>query len=600
MMGRKKRVAAPGNQKIIALHMDATFFFERAVRSLDRYRYDKAIKYFRKAVDYEPENPVNHCNLAGILSEIGKYGESNQILQRIVDEVDPSMTECYFYMANNFANMEDFEAAEKAIIHYLENDAEGQFLQESEEMMEYLSYELERPSEPAFIKSREGLFEHDKARSLLEQGQFAEAVKLLKKLIKKHPEFLAAKNNLALAYYYMGHFSKAMETINQVLEQDEGNLHALCNLAIFYQNLGDQERLERLTSLLRKTCPYHQEHVFKLGTTMGILGEHETAYQLFRRLLKSGACEAEADPCLYHYLAVASVNTNRFQEAERYWQMTAKLDPQSEIPSFYLNMLAKRMAPGGAPQAKSFLSYHYHLPFEEQFRSMEQADSEELPDTIRKDPLVRSSFFWALRHGDVETKLQVIQAFGLIADSEVKEALSEFLLDPEENDYLKRVAMFVLRSMGTAGPFHVAIDGEQQVLPARPYAPALPEWEEIWSTVLELAFASLNKRYDLVQQHDLETLWVEYLSRAYPKKPRMAKPEGWAAALEYLTAKMHRRSVSYEEMSVRYQVSPNTVRTCVKHIDEACRLREKMNAIFACEPDGDAGCAAESSKKDEE
>ncbi|WP_438447130.1 tetratricopeptide repeat protein [Gorillibacterium sp. sgz5001074] len=582
-MGRKKRVAAPEDRKIIALQMDATFFFERAVRSLDRYRYDKAIKYFRRACDYEPENPVNHCNLAGILSEVGKYNESNQILQKIVDEVDPSMTECYFYMANNFANMEDFEAAEKAIIHYLEHDEEGQFLQESEEMMEFLSCELEHPAEPATIKSREGLFEHDKARSLLEQGQFGEAVKQLKKLIKKYPDFLAARNNLALAYYYMGHFAKAMETIHQVLEQEEGNLHALCNLAIFYQHLGEKEKLGRLTGLLRKTYPYHQEHVFKLATTMGILGEHEAAYLLFRRILKSGACGAEGDPCLYHYLAVACANTDRYAEAERHWRETAKLDPKSEVPAFYLNLMEKRRTM--APPERSYLSYHYHLPFEEQFRAIGQSAVEDpLPDKIRKDPLVRSSFFWALRHGDLETKLQVIQAFGLIGDQEVTEALLEFLLDPEENDYLKRLAMFVLRHIGWTEPFRVVMDKEVLTADPRPYAPALPEWEESWSGVLRLAFASMNKRFDLVQQHDLETLWIEYLSRVHPKKPRLQKPEGWAAALEYLTAKMHRRAVTYEEMAVRYQISPNTIRTCVKHIDDACKLREKMNAIFSGPP----------------
>ncbi|MFM9328965.1 tetratricopeptide repeat protein [Paenibacillus mesotrionivorans] len=592
-MGKKKCVAAPGNQKIIPLHMDATFFFERAVRSLDRYRYDKAIKYFRRAVDYEPENPVNHCNLAGILSEIGKYSESNQILQRIVDEVDPTMTECYFYMANNFANMEDFEAAEKAIIHYLENDEEGQFVQESEEMMEYLSYELERPSEPAFIKSREGLFEHDKARSLLEQGQFGEAVKLLKRVIKKYPEFLAAKNNLALAYYYMGHFTKAMETISQVLDQEEGNLHALCNLAIFYQNLGDRERLERLAALLRKTCPYHQEHVFKLATTMGILGEHEAAYQLFRRLTKGGLCGVEEDPSLFHYIAVACVNTGRYAEAERHWQQAARLDPASKIPPFYLTMMERRDAPEGQGLARPFLSYHYHLPFEEQFRSMEKEEGELLPETIRKDPLVRSSFFWALRHGDMETKLQVIQAFGLIADHEVKEALTEFLLDPLENDYLKRVAMFVLRTMKVSGPYTVMLEGELTEQPAQPYAPALPGWEAEWTAVLDLAFSSMNKRYDLVQQHDLETLWVEYLSRVFPAKPRMAKPESWAAALEYLTAKMHRRSVTYEEIAARYQISISAARTCVKHIDDACGLRQKMKAIYeGTRPDGSTGAGA--------
>ena len=82
------------------------------MRSLDRYHYDKALKYFRRAVEYEPDNPVNHCNMAGILSEMGNYEESNRILQSIVDELDPEMTECHFYMANNFANMEKYEAAE--------------------------------------------------------------------------------------------------------------------------------------------------------------------------------------------------------------------------------------------------------------------------------------------------------------------------------------------------------------------------------------------------------------------------------------------------------------------------------------------------------
>ena len=47
----------------------------------------------------------------------------------------------------------------------------------------------------------------------------------------------------------------------------------------------------------------------------------------------------------------------------------------------------------------------------------------------------------------------------------------------------------------------------------------------------------MNKHYDLVQQHDLLTLWIEFLSRVYPDVPKLGKVEGWAAALEYLTAK---------------------------------------------------------------
>ena len=60
----------------------------------------------------------------------------------------------------------------------------------------------------------------------------------------------------------------------------------------------------------------------------------------------------------------------------------------------------------------------------------------------------------------------------------------------------------------------------------------------------------------------------------------MSKVEAWAAALEYLTAKMHRREISYKEVSSRYGVSVQTISKHVKTIDQACGLREKMEAIF--------------------
>jgi tetratricopeptide (TPR) repeat protein len=181
--------------KVIPLTMDATFFYEKAVKSLDRYRYDKALKYFGKAVEYDPNNPVNHCSMAGVLSELGQYAESNRLLKQIVERIDPSMTECYFYMANNFANMEDYEAAEAALAQYLEQDAQGYYMDESEEMMEWLSLELDRPMKVKKIKSQAGLYEHDRARALLEEGRFVEAIRLLEKLVKQHPDFLAAYNN---------------------------------------------------------------------------------------------------------------------------------------------------------------------------------------------------------------------------------------------------------------------------------------------------------------------------------------------------------------------------------------------------------------------
>ncbi|NEW09535.1 tetratricopeptide repeat protein [Paenibacillus sp. SYP-B3998] len=572
-MEKMKRVSESPKPKVISINMDAAFFFERAVQSLDRFHYDKALKYFRRAAEYEQDNPVNHCNLAGVLSEMGNYEESNRILQHVLDVIDPTMTECYFYMANNYANMDSFELAEQAVVRYLENDPVGQFMDESEEMMEMLSYELERPAPLTSIKSREGLFEHDKARALLEEGKFAEAVRQLEQIVKKNPEFTAARNNLALAYYYMGQFEKAMETIHEVLEIDSGNLHGLCNLAIFHQHFGNKAELAELAALLRKTFPYQHDHVFKLATTMGILSEHEKAYHLFKRLLKAG--EGTSDPCLYHYAAVAACHIGRFAEAHRLWKQVEKLDPGTEISKFYLDQLRTRTTSETQPT----WSYHYHLPFEEQFRVLEKS-TQGIPDQLKKDPLVRSSFFWALRHGDTDTKLQVIQAFGLIADAEVRDALQDFIRERQEDDYLKKVAIFVLRSMGIRDPLPAFLENKDTMVEASPYSPQLPIWDAKWQRVMETAISHMHKRYDMIQQYDLEILWVEFLTKIYPSVPKIQKSEGWAAALEYLIAKMHRRAISYQEVSTRYGVTVSTVSRNVKLIDEACGLREKMEAIF--------------------
>jgi len=571
----RKRPAKNQRGKVLPISMDAGFFFERAVSSLDRYRYDKALKYFRKAVEYEPSNPVNHCNMAGILSEMGDYAASNEVLQTVLEEIDPSMTECYFYMANNYANMDMFEAAEEALIRYLEEDEQGQFLSEAEEMIDLLQYELDRPTKLKSIKSRHGVYEHDQARALLEEGKFAQAVKMLEELVQTRPDFLAARNNLALGYYYLGLFRKAVETVEEVLVQDPGNLHGLCNLAIFYQHAGNREALEELAGRLENIVPFHQEHVFKLATTMGILGRHEAAFGHFQRLMRGS--ETNLDASLYHYAAVAAYHTGRKEEAEKLWKAAKRLDPSSSVPGYYLNILSQeREHPEAEPVP---VNYQYLLPFEEQMKRWE-ASEEGIPAEMKENPLIRSSFFWALRHGDHKTKLQVIQAMGLIADQEVEEALQAFLLEPDEDAYLKEMALFVLRNLGVNQPLPVRSGATTTLVDPSRVSTQLPVWRSEWQAVVDLALERMKPSFDLQQQHDMETLWAEFLTRLYPDTPTVSHLEGWAAALEYLTAKMHGQSVTYEQVAQKYNISASTARRYVQRVDEVCCVKEKLADIF--------------------
>ncbi|MGA9174154.1 MAG: tetratricopeptide repeat protein [Thermoactinomyces sp.] len=534
------------NEKIVRLRMDAGFFFERAVRSLDRHRYDKAVKYFRLAMELEPDNPVNYCNLAGILSELGRFEESNEVLGKVLDEVDPELYECLFYMANNAANMGDLELAEDYLLEYLTLDPNGEYAEEAEDMLHMLAEEMGRPpKETVPVGLPPYMLKHEEARTHLEEGRFLQAIGLLREIIEEHPEFMAARNNLALAYYYTGELEEAMKLIEQVLKIDPNNLHALCNLAVLSHHMGEAEKTESIIQMLKKLVPFHQEHTYKLATTLGILGEHRVAYELFVRLIK---LEGVHEPSLYHYAAVAAWNSGRYERARAFWKKAAAVHPESEVPAFYLEHMDEWLQLEEVPK----VYYHYQLPFEEQFLRIEPGNrSSELLQQIKSNPLIRSSFFWALGRGDRETKLHVLRLLGWIADDEVRSLLKAFIEQDEDHE-LREVALFLLRHIEatTAGRKNEKTESDR----------------DKWKEVLDCCLENIPSGFSHLQKA-IERLWTEWMTHSPEQFTSVRKVEGWAAALEYLAAKYHGFALTQKEVAEKYKVSLSTVSRHAKMLE---------------------------------
>ncbi|MDU5143875.1 MAG: tetratricopeptide repeat protein [Paenibacillus dendritiformis] len=622
---RTGRDNADAHGNVVMFPVDAAAYSDRAVKLLDRLQYDKALRYFRRAVECEPGDAIHQCNLAGALAETGRFEESNLILRHIVNELDPSMSECYYYMANNFAYLECFQEAEAALDIYLALDPQGAYRNEALEMKEMLHDEMNRPGSYAEAKppanaaaleeAARGLkeaaaalsrgaepegsgelaslpgqarearsgpeAEHQEARRMMEEGRFLEAGRVLERLLEDNPGDMPARNNLALAYYYMGFFKEAREMLHQVLALDPGHLHALCNLAIFERQAGRTEQERELMERMAKLQPFHREPAFKLANTLGILGRHEEAYRHLRRLLATGS---PAEPGVYHCAAVAACHLGRYDEAAGWWAACRRLDPESGIGSYYLELLQR--SAGGLPDPVP--SYHYRVPYEAKARSGRRADrsaaaernvrreagdavaAEEWERQLKSDPLVRSSLFWALRSGDSATKLQALQAMSLINDDEAKQALRGLLLDPEQDGYVKELTVYVLRLLGVEGALEVEWNGKKQLVDGYYLGGGLSAWEPGWQQVIDSIRTGMNGRYDMIRMHDAEKLWIEFLRRSYPNEvPRIAKADSWAAAIEYLIAKKHGHPITRSEAGERYAVSAATVAKHAKRIEEA-------------------------------
>lgn len=544
----KRQVELNGkSKKVVTLRLDAGFFFERAVKMLDRRQYDKALKYFRLASEKEPDNPVNHCNLAGLLSEMGNYQESNEILEMVLREIDPSMVECLFYMANNAANMDEFELAEDYLLEYLGRAPEGEYVEEAEDLLTMISHELGRPPReviPYFPE--EHVQRHEVARQHLEDGRFLQATEILKELVEEYPSFLPARNNLALAYYYMGQMDLSLQTILQVLEVEENNLHALCNLAVLSSHMGRKEEYYKIIDMLRKLIPLQKDQTYKLATTMGILGEHEVAYQLFSRIARLGEAP---DASLYHATAVAAFRSKRLDKARYYWQKAKNLDPSSEVPAFYLNLLDQENV------EQTHVSYQFQLPFEEQLVRADVDSRQQLEEKLKGSPLVRSSLLWALENGELESKFQVIQTLGLMGDSESEQVLRMFLLKPDQPDILKEVALLQLRLMGADAPIEAHLQGK--------YVSLNPEDEVVETKENQILAHCLENlaEYDDHVHQAIESWWREWLKQpgCAEQVEQARKVEVWSAGLAYWMLKQMGIPTSQAKIAERFGVSASAV-----------------------------------------
>jgi tetratricopeptide (TPR) repeat protein len=557
------------HKKVVHLQWDACFFFERAIRSLDRHDYDKAVKYFRLAIEKEPDNSDNYCNLASILSELGRYEESNQLLETVMDQVDPHLYECLFYMANNAANLGDFQMAEDYLLEYLSYEPEGEYTEEAEDLLYMVALELGRPPrEPIPAKLPAYLEKHDQARNHLEEGRFLQAITLLEELIEQEPHFLAARNNLSLAYYYTGRLTEAMRCIEQVLEVDPSNLHTLCNLAVLSHHMNEKKKSQLLIQTLRKLVPFQYDHAYKLATTMGILGEHEVAYKLFCCLLKTGEFP---NASLYHYAAVAAYNTGRIRQALKYWKQATLMDPDACVPCFYFEQVQSWMKQGYPRRSNAVIPYQYHLPFEEQLLRMEEwkPDSYLLTE-LKENPLFRSSFFWALHHGNRHTKLKVLHVLGWLHDQEVEQVLRQFLLHPEEDEELKKIALIILKHMKASPPFAMWIN-DQKVEALQSEPSSLIKWQQVMDCCLQKI-----KQYDKSQCRDMEKslqkAWAKWNVPDHDWLPSVKKVEAWAAALEYIVAKFHGVKVTQSELCRKYQIATSTLSKNIKQLKAVTQI----------------------------
>ncbi|WP_332695350.1 tetratricopeptide repeat protein [Halalkalibacter lacteus] len=273
------------NRKVVPLFQSGDYFFHRGIEAYRKNHLQRAIKLLERAVKLTNTEPVFYVQLAAVLSEIGEYERSNEILHNVLAE-KKDVAECYFFMANNYAYLGLFEKAERMTLRYLELSPNDRFTEDAKDLLELLRFEREEDDEWDDLDGDEDelIAQYERARYLLRQGEVQASIPVLQAIIDEHPTYWAAYNYLAEALFRIGDESASFEICETILEKDTGNLFTVCNLALFYQKNGDAKSAEPFINALRRVYPLDSDHYVKVAETLCAVGEYQLAYDRLKEL----------------------------------------------------------------------------------------------------------------------------------------------------------------------------------------------------------------------------------------------------------------------------------------------------------------------------
>jgi len=366
--------------KVINFSEGSKLYFELGNYYYYKNNMDKALNYYERALAVDPANPVNHFNLACLLSELGNYKKSTAIFKRIV-EMDSNLSESWFWLALNSGQQQQYREASQYLRKYLEREPEGDYSWQAEEILDYLRSDLPMLSPGQREKIEELCAE---GVEFVNKGRLQEAIQCFSRASDIEPGLSAPQNNLALSWFHAGEIGKAIEVTMEILEREPQNLFANCNLAVFAKIINDQLTVRRQIQILDGLWSDIPEEMLKLGTTFGLLGQDRRAMYLFWSLRES--CPSYEVLLL---MGISAYNCGYLSAAAKVFERANRMEPESPYAVY------RQMCQGGS---KGKLPYHLRIPNETIACILEGKSGPGELKVLREDRDLWPQMLWVIKH----------------------------------------------------------------------------------------------------------------------------------------------------------------------------------------------------------
>lgn len=399
----------------------------------------------------------------------GEYLEASLKLQRMLpDRPDALLALAQAYLMNGRLSL-----ARRAYLQVLERWPDGEEVEHARGALQTIEPELERtltminlPGE----ERHEAAEMHEEAQVLMEQGQMAQAIATVGKVLERLPSFAPALNNLSQMYHLDNRPADAIATAERVLEIDPQNFHALGNLAryLFLQGRGDEAR--RVADQLRTAQSDREDIWIKKAETFSFLGDDQAVLAAFEGA--GSLNKVLNDKMLYHLAAVASWRLGRTESARELWRQCLEISPGFE---FARTNLADLSRPVGERNGSWAFTLNYFLrrrAVEEMIKATGKAVrqgkadfTEAIQDYARRHPEITHLIPYLLERGDPNGRDFAIKLAISIKTPELMMTLRDFALGQQGSDQARMQAAQAATQAGllpSGLPSRMWIKGEWQ------------------------------------------------------------------------------------------------------------------------------------------
>lgn len=165
----------------------------------------------------------------------------------------------------------------------------------------------------------------EEAQFHLGRGALARAEECAREVLRRWPEDVGARNDLATILFHAGQRQEAIELARQVVQSQPEHYSALANLFSFLYLSGRFEEARPLAERLQRwQGPIHPQ---KAAECAALQGDDRAVLEVFRKAQEDGWESA----LLYHLAAVAKARKGEWRVAIDHWQTALELNPNLDL-----------------------------------------------------------------------------------------------------------------------------------------------------------------------------------------------------------------------------------------------------------------------------